>query len=84
MERKKKRWLLGCGLLAAVLGLSALGVLAWLGWAVHSAWTKPGPVIEVVTCYPGMPASSIEKTITNRIERWVNQAPGCDRLTSRA
>jgi multidrug efflux pump subunit AcrB len=84
VERKKKRWLLGCGLLAAVLGLSALGVLAWLGWAVHSAWTKPGPVIEVVTCYPGMPASSIEKTITNRIERWVNQAPGCDRLTSRS
>ena len=27
------------------------------------------PAVEVLTYYPGMPASSLEKTITNRIER---------------
>jgi multidrug efflux pump subunit AcrB len=31
-----------------------------------------------------MPASSIEKTITNRIERWVNQAPGARLVESRS
>src|SRR5215469_1309738 len=31
-----------------------------------------------------MPASSIEKTITNRIERWVNQSPGASEVTSKS
>ena len=31
-----------------------------------------------------MPASSIEKTITNRIERWVNQAPGAEKVESKS
>jgi multidrug efflux pump subunit AcrB len=31
-----------------------------------------------------MPAASVEKTITNRIERWVNQAPGVRRMESRS
>ncbi|HEY7314275.1 MAG TPA: efflux RND transporter permease subunit [Gemmataceae bacterium] len=79
MDRKKKRWLLGCG--CGVLGLCVLGGLAFLGWAV-SERRKPGPVVEVMTFYPGMSASSIEKTITNRIERWVNQAEGAEKVTS--
>jgi multidrug efflux pump subunit AcrB len=45
---------------------------------------KPGPVVQVITCYPGMPAAAIEKTITNRIERWVNQAPGVRTIQSRS
>ena len=40
--------------------------------------------MQVLTYYQGMPASSIEKTITNRIERWVNQAPGADRVESKS
>src|SRR5216683_1090952 len=31
-----------------------------------------------------MPASSIEKTITNRIERWVNQSPGVRKIESKS
>src|SRR5437762_12821176 len=31
-----------------------------------------------------MPAASMEKTITNRIERWVNQAPGARLLESKS
>ena len=42
------------------------------------------PAVQVLTYYPGMPASSIEKTITNRIERWVSQAPGTRRVESRS
>jgi len=58
----------------------ALAAVAWRIWQR----SKPEPVVEVVTCYPGMPASSIEKTITNRIERWVNQAHGASAITSRS
>ena len=40
--------------------------------------------VQVLTYYPGMPATSIEKTITTRIERWVVQAPGAERLESKS
>lgn len=49
-----------------------------------SAPAKAGPVVQVVTYYSGMPAASIEKSITNRIERWVNQAPGARWTISRS
>src|SRR5246127_1934822 len=42
------------------------------------------PAVEVLTYYQGMPASSVEKTITNRIERWVNQAPGAATVESKS
>lgn len=42
------------------------------------------PAVQVLTYFPGMPAASIEKTITNRIERWVNQAPGARAVESRS
>lgn len=45
---------------------------------------KEGPIVDVITSYPFMPAASIEKTITTRIERWVKQAPGVMRITSRS
>src|SRR5207248_1533975 len=38
----------------------------------------------VMTFYSGMPASPLEKTITNRIERWVNQAPGAAVVESKS
>src|SRR5262245_62783454 len=34
------------------------------------------PAVQVLTFYSGMPASSIEKDITNRMERWTGQAAG--------
>jgi multidrug efflux pump subunit AcrB len=42
------------------------------------------PAVQVITYYQGMPASSIEKTITNRIERWVNQAEGASLVESKS
>ena len=84
MDRKKRRWLIGCGCGCGALGVTALGVLALLIWSLVAARMKTGPVVEVVTYHPGTSASSIEKTITNRIERWVNQAKGSTRITSRS
>src|SRR5271165_4773979 len=42
------------------------------------------PAVQVLTYFQGMPASSIEKTITNRIERWVSQAPGAALVESKS
>src|SRR6185437_875796 len=42
------------------------------------------PAVQVITYYQGMPASSIEKTITNRIERWCNQSPGAQQVVSKS
>jgi multidrug efflux pump subunit AcrB len=40
--------------------------------------------VQVLTYFQGMPASSIETTITNRIERWVGQSPGAMEVTSKS
>src|SRR5438445_8787461 len=42
------------------------------------------PAVQVLTYFQGMPASSIEKTITNRIERWTNQSPGVEKIESKS
>src|SRR5260370_3486174 len=42
------------------------------------------PAVQVMTYYQGMPTSSIEKTITNREERWTGQAIGCNRIESKS
>jgi len=42
------------------------------------------PAVQVLTYYQGMPATSVEKTITNRIERWVNQSPGAALVESKS
>src|SRR5437763_3907884 len=42
------------------------------------------PAVQVMTYYSGMPTGSVEKTITNRIERWTNQATGCMRVESKS
>src|SRR4051794_9104364 len=42
------------------------------------------PAVQVLTFYGGMPAASVEKDITNRMERWVGQANGPSRQESRS
>jgi multidrug efflux pump subunit AcrB len=42
------------------------------------------PAVQVLTFYGGMPAASVEKDITNRMERWVGQANGTLRQESRS
>lgn len=34
------------------------------------------PAVQILTLYPGMPAETMERDITNRLERWTSQANG--------
>jgi len=69
---------------ALVLVLAILGVLCLTRIPIDILPVFKAPSVQVLTYYPGMPAQSIEKTITNRIERWVNQAPGARLVESRS
>src|SRR5260370_25130585 len=72
----------------------AISVLAFIIMVVGGValWTIPvdilpvfkAPAVQVMTYYQGMPTGSVEKTITNRIERWTNQATGCKRVESKS
>lgn len=42
------------------------------------------PAVQVLTYFNGMPARSVERIITDRIERWVNQSPGVRQVESRS
>jgi multidrug efflux pump subunit AcrB len=66
------------------LMILALGTLTILKIPVDILPVFKAPAVQVITYYQGMPASSIEKTITNRIERWVNQAPGAAKVESKS
>ncbi|MFO0810045.1 MAG: efflux RND transporter permease subunit [Gemmataceae bacterium] len=70
----------------AVLALLilVLGLLAVASIPVDILPAFKTPAVQVLTYYGGMPTSSVEKTITNRIERWVNQAPGAANVESRS
>src|SRR2546428_10866416 len=61
-----------------------LGGLAIWSISVDILPAFKAPAVQVLTYFNGMPASSVEKTITNRIERWVNQAPGAASVQSRS
>jgi multidrug efflux pump subunit AcrB len=67
-----------------VFMMMVLGTLAMFNIPVDILPVFKTPAVQVLTYYQGMPASSIEKTITNRIERWVSQAPGARRVESRS
>jgi len=61
-----------------------LGLVTVAGIPVDILPVFRAPAVQVLTYYTGMPAGSIEKTITNRLERWVNQAPGTMHVESRS
>ena len=42
------------------------------------------PAVQVLTYFQGMPADSIEKTITNRVERWTSQGEGAELVESKS
>ena len=70
----------------AVLALLilAIGGVAVTSLPIDILPVFKAPAVQVMTYYSGMPTSSIEKTITNRIERWTNQATGCQRVDSKS
>src|SRR5271154_136104 len=67
-----------------VFMILVMGVVSVLNIPVDILPVFKAPAVQVLTYYQGMPASSIEKTITNRIERWGNQAPGAARVESKS
>src|SRR6476660_9180372 len=64
------------GVVVAAIALGVLGGVAIASIPVDILPAFKVPAVQVLTYYNGMPAESVEKTLTNRIERWVNQAPG--------
>lgn len=42
------------------------------------------PAVLVLTLYPGMPTTTVERDITNRLERWTDQANGVERIESKS
>lgn len=68
--------------IAMILGV--LGSLATTQIPVDILPSFNTPAVQVLTYFQGMPAASVERTITNRLERWINQAPGVALLESRS
>src|SRR5215831_11655094 len=67
-----------------VFMMLVLGLVAAFNIPVDILPVFKSPAVQVLTYYQGMPASSVEKTITNRIERWVNQAQGAMLVESKS
>jgi multidrug efflux pump subunit AcrB len=72
------------GVIVFALFILVLGFVALLSIPVDILPTFNLPAVQVLTYFNGMPAGSVEKTITNRIERWVNQAPAVRQVESRS
>src|SRR5437868_7629514 len=66
------------------LMILVIGLVAVTNIPVDILPVFKAPAVQVLTYFQGMPASSIEKTITNRIERWTNQSPGVERIESKS
>ena len=66
------------------LAVSLLGVLAAMSIPVDILPVFNSPAVQVLTFYGGMPAASIEKNLTSRMERGVVQASGGRKLESRS
>src|SRR5262245_60650951 len=64
--------------------ISVLGSVAVLSIPIDILPVFKAPAVQVMTYYGGMPTASVERTITNRVERWTNQAVGCQNVESRS
>ena len=66
------------------LTLGLLGGLACFSIPIDILPVFKSPAVQALTFYGGMPAASIEKNITSRMERGVVQASGGERIESRS
>jgi multidrug efflux pump subunit AcrB len=69
---------------ALVFMILLLGILAVVRIPVDILPVFKAPAVQVLTYFQGMPASTVEKTITNRVERWTGQAPAVERIESKS
>lgn len=67
-----------------MLTIVVTGVLCLTSIPIDILPVFKSPAVQVLTFYGGMPASSMEKDITNRMERWTGQAAGTARQESRS
>ncbi len=65
-------YLVVVGILAIVL----LGITVLLRIPADILPVFKTPAVQILTLYPGMPTETMERDITNRIERWTSQANG--------
>lgn len=72
------------GVIVLGLFIAILGAVALVSIPVDILPAFKTPAVQVLTFYGGMPARSTERTITDRVERWVNQAPGVRTVESRS
>ena len=72
------------GVIVLALFIAVLGGLALVTIPVDILPQFKTPAVQVLTFFNGMPARSMERTITDRVERWVNQAPGVANVESRS
>ena len=68
----------------AVLSIAVLGALTITMVPIDILPPFKSPAVQVLTFYGGMPATNVEKDITNRMERWTGQAAGTARQESRS
>ncbi len=72
------------GVVVFALFIMVLGSLAIVSIPVDILPAFKVPAVQVLTFYNGMPARSVERTMTDRVERWVNQSPGAANVESRS
>src|SRR5262249_24802220 len=66
------------------LTLLVLGGLPVTSIPVDILPATRNPAVQVLTFYGGMPASAVEKDLSNRLERWTGQAAGTAKQESRS
>jgi multidrug efflux pump subunit AcrB len=66
------------------LAVSILGALAILSIPIDILPINNSPAVQVLTFYGGMPATAVDKALTNRMERWTGQAAGTAKQESRS
>jgi multidrug efflux pump subunit AcrB len=67
-----------------VLTIIVLGVISLRSIPIDILPVFNSPAVQALTFYSGMPAESVEKDITARMERWTGQAAGTARQESRS
>src|SRR5271168_5667276 len=70
--------------IVGTLTVIILGVLTLIAIPQDILPVFNSPAVQVLTFYSGMPAESVEKDITSRMERWTGQAAGTSRQESRS
>jgi multidrug efflux pump subunit AcrB len=82
---KKSTWLVRVSVfnpylvIVLCLFIVVIGYVCITRVAVDILPTYDTPAVQVLTLYPGMPTEFMDRTITNRLERWTGQAVGIER-----